>query len=145
MSDWIAEVNRIAFQLEEIGVDVPDEDKILVLTQGLPDDYCQFIITLDSTPSAQLNIDDITSRLINEESRHTKVPDTSDTAYHTTTAPRNRTPLERITCFNCGKKGHYQNNCPNPNKSTPANTGRQPTATDSTNATFIEDEEPGVW
>jgi hypothetical protein len=150
MSDWIAEVNRIAFQLEEIGVNVSDEDKILVLTQGLPEEYRQFIITLDATPSTQLTIDDVTSRLINEESHHVNVPDAPDGAYNAITTLRNHTPLERITCFHCGKKGHYQSNCPmssSTQKSTPSTpTGASHHSTPSAHAVFVEDDVTvGSW
>ncbi|OJA19110.1 hypothetical protein AZE42_09229, partial [Rhizopogon vesiculosus] len=43
MQAWIAQVRRVAFQLQEIDVDISDEDLILVLTLGLPSSYGNFI------------------------------------------------------------------------------------------------------
>ncbi|TBU43784.1 hypothetical protein BD309DRAFT_980449 [Dichomitus squalens] len=36
MTSWIADVRRAAFRLEEIDASISDEDRILVLTNGLP-------------------------------------------------------------------------------------------------------------
>ncbi|OJA07944.1 hypothetical protein AZE42_11021 [Rhizopogon vesiculosus] len=59
MQAWIAEVLRIAFQLQEIAVDVTDEDLILVLTLGLPSSYENLIVSLDATPPDELTLDHV--------------------------------------------------------------------------------------
>ena len=53
MSSWIADVHHTAFRLKEIGVEVSDEDLVLVLTQGLPPSYKNFVVTLDATGTAE--------------------------------------------------------------------------------------------
>lgn len=122
MARWIADVRGLAFRLTNGGVTVDDEDIILVLTMGLPQSYDTLVVALDSTPSTQLTLEYVIQRLLNEEARHTvgnteegeeKVK--SEAALSTSTKPAKRsekTPLAHITCFNCGKKGHYQINCP---------------------------------
>jgi len=110
MPAWIAEVRTHAFKLEEIGVEVSEDDVILVLTGGLPDEYGGFITTLDSTPPDAFTLEYVISHLLNEETRHVlKEEDLGNAAL---AAKSSRTPLEFITCFKCGKKGHYQSNCP---------------------------------
>jgi hypothetical protein len=113
MQAWIAQVRRVAFQLQEIDVDISDEDLILVLTLGLPSSYENFIVSLDSTPPKELTLEHVISRLTNEEARQNIHGDmkSRDTALLSHTQ-RRRVPLENITCFNCQEKGHYQSRCP---------------------------------
>lgn len=110
---WLADVRRAAFRLEEIGAPVTDEDMILVLTNNLPPSYSQLIVTFDSTPPDDLNIEYVITHLLNEESRQANetIASTSDDhALAATTKPL--TPIHCITCFNCKKKGHYKRDCP---------------------------------
>ena len=54
-------------------------------------------------------------RLLNEEScqRATQLVTTPGIALAVTPATqKTHRPLEQITCFHCGEKGHYQINCP---------------------------------
>ena len=110
IQSWVADVRRVAFQLSEIDVTVPDEDVILVLTAGLPSSYESFIISLDAVSPSSLTLDFVVSRLLNEEARQ-GIPATNSSS-SAMVATRTKTPLAQITCFKCGKKGHYQSNCP---------------------------------
>jgi hypothetical protein len=110
IQSWVADVRRVAFQLSEIDVTVPDEDIILVLTAGLPPSYDSFIISLDAVSPDSLTLDFVVSRLLNEEARQ-GIPAT-DPHSVALAATRAKTPLAQITCFKCQKKGHYQSNCP---------------------------------
>jgi hypothetical protein len=111
---WIAEVRSAAFRLEEIEAEVSDEDMIMVLTRGLPDEYETFVVTLDSTPPSDFTLEYVIARLLNEESRHVTSRDDEPKAL--AAKGQGKTPLAQITCFNCGKKGHYQFECPEPKK-----------------------------
>jgi hypothetical protein len=111
MSAWIGDVRSVAFRLSQVGVTVNDEDIILVLTMGLPASFDTFVIALDSTNAAALTLDYVIGRLLNEESRISIVtpsPSVPEVAY----AANARRPLSQITCFMCGKRGHYKINCP---------------------------------
>lgn len=110
IQSWIADIRRVAFQLSEIDVSVPDEDIILVLTAGLPPSYDSFIISLDAVSPDLLTLDFVISRLLNEEARQ-GIP-AADSPSVAMAATRVKTPLEKITCFKCQKKGHYQSHCP---------------------------------
>ena len=113
MQAWIATVRHTTFKLKEVDVDVSDEDLILVLTVGLPPSYENFIVSLDATPSDELTLEHVITHLMNEESCQShstdhRAPCDSTLLSHT---HRRRVPLENITCFNCGEKGHYQSHC----------------------------------
>jgi len=124
MGSWIADVQQAAFRLKEVGYTAMDEDKILVLTQGLPPSYDPFIISLDTAiangttadnPSISLEV--VKAHLLNEESHQCAAqpvpnPDPAVALAVTTIALKPCRPLEQITCFHCGEKGHYQINCP---------------------------------
>lgn len=123
MTSWIADVRRAARTLDEIDAPIEDEHTILVLTNGLPDAYSQVIVSLDSTPEHELSLEHVIKRLVNEEARVAASlppprapPD--DVALAAITKPR--TPIERITCFKCAKKGHYQRDCPQLNETASA-------------------------
>ena len=107
---WVAEVRCIAFQMQEVGVDVSNEDIILSLTLGLPLSYESFIISLDTTPPDQFTLNYVIVRLTNEEARQLHGRDTAAdlSALSARVQRRNRMPLINITCFYCGEKGHYQ-------------------------------------
>ena len=107
---WIADTHRVAFQLTKIGISVPDEDLILVLTAGLPPSYEPLIVSLDAVSPDSLTLDFVVSRLLNEEARQ-GIP-ASDPTSSAMAATRAKTPLSQITCFKCQKKGHYQSHCP---------------------------------
>ena len=107
---WVAEVCCIAFQMQEVGVDVSDEDIILSLTLSLPSSYESFIISLDTTPPDQFTLDYVIVHLTNKEARQLHRCDTAaDSSALSARVQRwNQTPLINITCFYCGEKGHYQ-------------------------------------
>ncbi|KAG2755360.1 hypothetical protein P692DRAFT_201801279 [Suillus brevipes Sb2] len=69
MSAWISRVKGMALDLEDIGVTVDDEDRILALTTGLDKSYDSFVISLDSTVTADLTFDHVVNRLLNEDVR----------------------------------------------------------------------------
>ena len=112
MQNWIVIVRHTAFRLTQIGVEVSDEDFILVLTQGLPAAYETFVVSLDATDPSLLTSKHVISRLLNEEVCQLVLNNCDpelqitwkDAAFHTGTK---RTPIEHITCLKCQKKGHY--------------------------------------
>jgi hypothetical protein len=95
MQAHIAQVIRLATRLNSIGVKTTEEDKILVLLNGLPEDYLNLVMTLEgmaetspnpiaedaasdtgsTAPHSVLSFDYVTNRLLNEEARRTSCPD----------------------------------------------------------------------
>ena len=117
MSAWISRICGIANHLNEIGAKVDNEGIILALTMGLPDQYNNLIITLNS--STQLEIDTVITRLLNEEIRQEALPGdgpgsqgSSQREVAFVASTRDRSAKSHITCFRCGRKGHYRLECP---------------------------------
>jgi hypothetical protein len=122
MQAWLGQVQALAFRLQQAGIVISDQDKILALTMGLPPAYDAVIINFDSTPSDQLTLNHVIARLLNEEVRqiasNPDVPeDNIDEAMAATPGGKARRSRQAgnnadITCFFCDKKGHYKSECP---------------------------------
>ncbi|KAJ3559936.1 hypothetical protein NM688_g47 [Phlebia brevispora] len=122
MSAWIGQVKGAAHQLVEIGVQVSDEDRILVLTNGLGSSYDSFVISLDATPAHELTLEVVVNRLLNEEVRHENrsEQDVEDRARLETAVMLARgssgsgiaVKAGARTCWSCGEVGHVKAKCP---------------------------------
>jgi gag-polypeptide of LTR copia-type len=102
MQNWIAIVRHTAFCLTQIGVEVSEEDFILVLTQGLPIAYETFVVSLDATDPSLLTSKHVIFCLLNEEvcqlaldHDHESKTAQKDTIFYVNWK---KTPIERITC-----------------------------------------------
>lgn len=85
---------------------------VSVLMLSLPESYSTLIISLD-THDNRTNFDFVVQRCMNEEARQAAAHDVTshgDKAYHAD-ATRPKRDKAEITCYKCGKKGHYRNEC----------------------------------
>jgi gag-polypeptide of LTR copia-type/Zinc knuckle len=113
MSSWVADVRELAHRIKQTGFELQDEHVILVLTQGLDESYHPLIIVLDSALPEELTMDSVITRLINEESRRSvKVAEFGASALTAYDKGKQGKQGKNVMCFNCGKKGHYANKCP---------------------------------
>src|SRR5882724_4949684 len=110
---WVSDVKKATFQLEAAGISTIDEDIILALTEGLPDSFSAFIIALDSLPPRELTLDNMVTRLLNEEVRQTPTSTGMNASADPTTAPKSEPVMAllttvrgkhlvfEITCYQC--------------------------------------------
>ena len=121
MQAWIGHIQGLVFRMEQSGVEVSDQDKILTLTMGLPPSYDPVIINFDATPSELLTLNNVIARLLNEEVRQSSdskaAKDPEDEAMVVTGGGKNgrgaRNPVGAdVTCFFCERKGHFKSDCP---------------------------------
>ena len=64
---WTSCVKGMAFDLEDIGGTVMDEDVIVALTMGLGTEYNHFVALIDAMLTQQLMVDYVVTRMLNEE------------------------------------------------------------------------------
>ena len=134
---WIGKVKAQAQMMKVIDITLPDLFVIVILTSSLPPEYKAAIVVLDSVNLKDLTLELVIGCLLNEEehqlsqkllqdSKIVKGEPESDSSYAVCVTKSN------VTCFKCGKKGHYLKDCP-----------------DKESAQYIniyDEEEPdGVW
>jgi hypothetical protein len=125
MAAWVGRVKSMSFHLEDIGVDISNEDSILVLTMGLDKSYDSFVISLNTTPPEQLTLDYIISHMLNEEVCHNNVEIqgvavkakgggmASDKGEVRVKKEENvaLAATQPTICWHCGKPGHLKAFC----------------------------------
>jgi gag-polypeptide of LTR copia-type/Zinc knuckle len=102
-------IRELADRLTGLG-DGPSETLMVsVLMLSLPKSYGTLIISLD-THDNRTNFDFVVQRCMNEEARQasTAQPGQPNSAFHAQT----KRDKADVTCYKCGKKGHYRNECP---------------------------------
>lgn len=118
---WAAEVRHIGYLLERADFELDEMDRILALTQGLPEEYNPLIVALDSSPAETLTFEGVLERLLNEESRQLmgRLTVKAETEEALAVVPTNRrsSPGKRpsrkgVRCHLCKGMGHYRSECP---------------------------------
>jgi hypothetical protein len=64
---WASHVKGIAFDLEDIGGTMTNEDIIIILTTGLNNEYDHFVVSVNMMPMQMLIVDYVVTRMLNEE------------------------------------------------------------------------------
>ena len=108
-------MKALSCRLKNIGVDVSTEDTILALMMGLNTSYDFFIISLNTTPVNQLNINLIISHMLNEEVQH------ENTGIQGVAVQSSKPEIKvkkedcqgdgPVICWCCGIPGHFRAFC----------------------------------
>lgn len=123
MQDHINKLTELAQSLKDIGIDIDDMLRMTVLLASLPSSYENLVTAIESHIDSKTvnqdgvilstpDFDYVTRRLLNEEQRR-RMNDgdlTSDQAYYVK-GKQFRKGWKNVTCFNCGKRGHFNRDC----------------------------------
>lgn len=111
----VSSIRELADRLTGLGDEPSDSLLVSVLMLSLPPSYSSLVISLDSHYD-ELNFDFVAQRCMNEEARQLSMQNSEASTSDQTSAFVARTKPRRdrkdVTCFKCGKKGHYRNECP---------------------------------
>jgi hypothetical protein len=103
-------IRELADRLTGLGDEPSEALMVSVLMLSLPESYSTIIISLD-THHDRTNFDFVVQHCMNEEARQAAHSSTHPKAFHAD-ATRTKRNKADITCYNCGEKGHYRNECP---------------------------------
>jgi len=121
MQSYVNGITDLAARLKAIGIQLTDEDITDVLIFNLQGDYSNIAASL-TTAQGELKVSDVTSALLEEESRKggppTPFSDTSLVArdgrhpnWEIDSPRRKLPPRTNRTCFRCGRSGHIMDHC----------------------------------
>ncbi|KAK2366240.1 putative mitochondrial protein [Trifolium repens] len=134
------ELNTVTTQLSSVGIDFDEEVRALILLSSLPESWNATVIAVSSSSgSSNLKFNDVRDLVLSEEIRRRDSGESSTSSVlHTESRgrssargsgrgkskerrskSRNRQSSngsKTIECWNCGKTGHYKNQCKNTSK-----------------------------
>ncbi|KAF9440590.1 hypothetical protein P691DRAFT_687219, partial [Macrolepiota fuliginosa MF-IS2] len=126
----------------DAGHHISDDDLLLAITAGLLHFYDPFLVSINTLSNSEYTLELIIPQLINKftcqsarNHAHTPVTNASDDAM-IVTADGHCVPLSEVTCYCCGRKGHYQSNCPSLKRGHIANTVEALELEDDDDASF---------
>ena len=118
ITSWVGDVKAQAHLMKDIGIELPDLLTIVVLTSGLPHEYDSVVVALDAVKPDELTLELAISQLLNEEERHLSRKQLDDYKVLLIKGESNSSDAAfavhsraNVTCFKCGKKGHYAKDC----------------------------------
>jgi hypothetical protein len=129
------ELSTVTTQLSSVGIDFNDEVRALILLSSLPESWNATVTAVSSSSgSNKLKFDDVRDLVLSEEIRRRESGESSTSSVlHTESRGRSSTKgsgrgkskerrsksrnhhssnnSKTIECWNCGKTGHYKNQC----------------------------------
>lgn len=122
---WISRVRTAALELSRTEYPAKDLDVVMVITDGLPDEYAHVVSALDALPIKDLKVREVMTRIAGAEAQLQRAEEkASENSVALVAADRRgRANRGELTCFNCDGRGHYAEDCPSPR---PAQSSRAP-------------------
>jgi hypothetical protein len=117
ITSWASRVKGMAFDLEDIGGMVTDEDIMIVLTMGLNKEYDHFVASIDATPTQELTVDYVVTRMLNEETQYADKGSTyaNEALVANVVNTKSQTDYNKKyggrKCWQCDKASHVRSEC----------------------------------
>lgn len=113
LESHLFEVEELFERLHNAGQDLENSLKIAMILRSLPDSYSGLVTALESRPDADLTLQLVKSKLLDEYERRKDRSggSSSETKAMKTGVRSSATAVSEKTCFFCKKKGHLRRNC----------------------------------
>jgi transposase InsO family protein len=115
---YAGRVRGLWSDLSSAGVTVTEQDVAMAMLAGLPAEYQTVVEVLEGSV-AQLSFAAVMPRLLVAEQRVLSRLSAESQAFAARTVGKSGgqgRDMQRIVCFNCGQRGHYQRDCKQPRK-----------------------------
>ena len=107
VQEHIRRMTEVFEELAVIGDLVKEEDRVVHLLASLPESYNMLVTALEANPDVpQMEV--VTERLLHEERKQMDKESSGSSTSKALTIARSKAVL---TCFHCGKPGHFKRNC----------------------------------
>lgn len=107
INDHFVQFDKLVRELKLAGAKLNEMDVVVNLLLTLPNNYDALVTSLEGMDESKLTLEYVKNRLLDEFAKRNSGP--SQTKSETASA-MNAKNL-KITCFNCGKKGHFKSQC----------------------------------
>lgn len=117
MAMHISKLEKIVQELKDLNEKVSDTMVITKILMTLPSEYGHFFSAWESTPKENRTLDNLTSRLMMEESRMSSHASSQESEAliarkgHKTFKPKKDQQRLPGKCYGCGKTGHWKRDC----------------------------------
>lgn len=119
----VSKIKNMALQLKNLGAEMPDDTVMAKILAGLPPTYSSFQTAWDNVDEAKQTMDNLTERLVREESRQGSSGDAVEVLAvvksgsgakkkSVSSKQKEKKDLKDVSCFKCHEKGHYARECP---------------------------------
>ena len=114
---WISRVRTAALELSRTDHPITELDQVMVITDGLPDEYAHVVSALDALPVAEIRLRDVMTRISGAEAQlqrsREKASEVGAVALLASDR-KARAPRNDLRCYNCEGRGHFADDCPTP-------------------------------
>ena len=119
MGEHINKMTKLLEELRALGINIPEEDSVMVLLNSIPDTYQMVKVALRTHEG--LTLDKVAARLREAEMELEPMKKSKESGGESAFVSNNKSTMKNSahnkekTCFKCQKVGHIARNCRNEN------------------------------
>lgn len=109
MGDHLQHLSSLRLRLMALGEELKDPSFVALMLSSLPKSYDGLIVALESRPDADLTVDFVKGKLLDEGRRRAQEGEKEEQALFSSAVSNNK--RKEKVCYYCKKEGHYKRDC----------------------------------